>query len=100
MALLEALHIPRVRCMGLSVFNFVGTFVIAWLVVVAAQLGTWITALWLFAAFVPVAVVVHAWIGEPTPLVRLARTHWQCRLILWITFAMCCARGIQVYLRG
>lgn len=98
MALLEALHIPRVRCMGLSVFNFVGTFLVAWLVVVVAQLGTWTTALWLFGSFVPIAVMVHAWIGEATPLVKLARAHWQCRLILSIMLTACCARGGQVYL--
>ena len=77
--LLKLLGIPRWRVFGLSIFNFIGTFLLAALFVEYLpwfQSFTWYNLGFLF---IPLAVVTHTAIGDHTPLVRLvkAKTCWR-----------------------
>jgi hypothetical protein len=82
MAVLEWLGIPRVRVLGLSLFNFLGTFALAIALAYWTPLGHVRSPTALCCASLPLAVGTHALLGEPTPLVLLVRRHWQWRLVM------------------
>ena len=80
--LLERLGIPRVRFLGLSVFNFVGTFFLTYALTAWTRLGYEFTWFSLSCLSIPAAVAVHALLQESTPLVQLARRSLLVRLLL------------------
>jgi hypothetical protein len=80
--LLALLGIPRVRIGGLSVLNFVGTFLVVWVFQKIPGVANYFSLLELYALSIPMAAFVHYVRGENTPLVRLARTDPFCFAIL------------------
>lgn len=85
MALLEFLGIPRLRVWSLSIFNFLGTFLLAALLVLfgPACLQQHFTPFTLGCLAIPLAVSAHSVYGEETPLVKLCRQSWRCKLALF-----------------
>lgn len=73
MGLLERLGIPRWRLGGLSVFNFVGTFLITFLLTRYLYPFTLFTWFELSCASIPFGLCVHVAIGDTTPLTRRVR---------------------------
>lgn len=82
--ILEYFGIPRIRIYGLSIFNFVGTFFLTFLLTRIDFIARYFTWLELSLLSIPLAVLAHHFLGEPTPLVLKVRSSQtlQCFMVL------------------
>ncbi len=83
--LLKPLGIPRIRIWGLSVFNFLGTFLVcALLLWLIPWLNDYFNLFELCCLSIPIAVSGHYWFNDVTPLVKLVinETSWYLLMIL------------------
>ena len=96
MLLLEYLGIPRLRFKGLSMFNFVGTFIVTYLLTYFDMINKYFTWFELSCLFIALAVATHSVIGEPTPLVKLVHNSplW---FILILSMAFLALFKHQIY---
>jgi hypothetical protein len=97
--LLEYLGIPRLRFKGLSIFNFIGTFIITYLLTYFDKISYYFNWFELSCLFVSLAVITHSLIGESTPLVKLVENNnsWFI-LILSLTFIALFKHYIYYYI--
>jgi hypothetical protein len=97
--LLEYLGIPRLRVHGLSIFNFLGTFIVAYFLAYLDFINKYFNCFELFCLLIGLAVATHSILGEPTPLVKLVNnnTSWFI-LVLSMTFVALFKNPIYYYI--
>ncbi len=66
--LLELFGIPRYRIFGLSIFNFIGTYLIAYFLTFIKIIGFYFTSYELNFLLIILGIAIHAFFGEPTKL--------------------------------
>ncbi len=83
--ILEKLGIPRLRIKGISIFNLIGTWIVAYLMTNYIEFfKNRICCFQLYCLLIILAAFTHNLIGDYTPLVQNIKANWSWKVYVII----------------